>query len=86
MDAARDARGYITVSVQNRSPAKIKNLKIAVAFFDKAGQIVAQDSLTLAATLDPRASITESTRVGPLATDQDLTRVNVKIFSAELAE
>lgn len=86
VDAARDARGYITVSVQNRSPAKIKNLKIAVALFDRAGQIVAQDSLTLAATLDPRASITESTRVGPLATDQDLARVNVKIFSAELAE
>ena len=86
VDAARDARGYITVSVQNRSPVKIKNLKIAVALFDKAGQIAAQDSLTLFATLDPRASITESTRVGPLPTDDDLRRVRVKVFSAELAE
>ena len=86
VDAARDARGYITVSVQNRSPVKIKNLKIAVALFDNAGQISVQDSLTLAPTLDPRASITESTRVGPLPTDQDLRRVRVKVFSAELAE
>jgi beta-barrel assembly-enhancing protease len=86
VDAARDARGYITVSVQNRSPAKIRNLKIAVALFNATGQIAAQDSLTLSATLDPRASITESTRVGPLPTDEDLQRVRVKIFSAELAE
>ncbi len=86
VDSARDARGYVTVSVQNRSPIKIKNLKVAVALFDTAGQIVAQDSLTLSATLDLRTSITESTRVGPLPTDQDLARVRVKVFSAELAE
>ncbi|MBI3775880.1 MAG: M48 family metalloprotease [Gammaproteobacteria bacterium] len=86
VDAARDARGFITVSVQNRSPVKIKNLKVAVALFDAAGQIAAQDSLLLSATLDPRASITESTRVGPLPTDLELSRVRVKIFSAELAE
>lgn len=86
VDAARDARGYITVSVQNRSPVKIKNLKIAVAWFDKAGQIAAQGSLSLTSILSPRESITESTRVGPLPTDQDLARVSVKIFSAELAE
>lgn len=86
VDAARDARGYVTVSMQNRSPVKIKNLKIAVALFDNAGQIAMQDSLSLAAMLPPRASITESTRVGPLPTDQDLRRVRVKVFSAELDE
>lgn len=86
VDATRDARGFIMISVQNRSPVRIKNLKIAVALFNPAGQVAMQDSLNLAAVLDPRASITESTRVGPLPTDQDLRRVRVKIFSAELAE
>ena len=86
VDAARDARGYLTVSVQNRSPVKIKNLKIAVALFNNTGQIALQDSLTLAAVLAPRESITESTRVGPLPTDQDFRLIRVKIFSAELAE
>lgn len=86
VDATRDARGFIMISVQNRSPVKIKNLKIAVALFNPAGQVAMQDSLSMAAVLDPRASITESTRIGPLPTDQDLRRVRVKIFSAELAE
>ncbi len=86
VDAARDARNYIAVSVQNRSPVKIRNLKIAVALFDKAGQIVVQDALTLSAVLEPRASITESTRVGPLPLNLDMRRISVKIFSAELAE
>ena len=86
IDVARDPRGFIVLSVQNRSPVNIKNLKIAVALFDNAGQIAMQDALTLAAPLAPRAIVTEPTRVGPLPPDQDIRRIRVKIFSAELAE
>jgi predicted Zn-dependent protease len=86
VDAARDARGYVAVNVQNRAPVKVRNIKVAIALFDKDGKVAKQDSLLYSAVLDPKQVVTESTSVGPLATDQDLRRVRVKIFSAELAE
>lgn len=86
VEATRNARGFVEISVQNRAPLKVRNVKVAVALFDAAGKVSLQDSVTLAAVLDARQIVTESTRVGPLPSDRELRQVRVKVFSAEIAD
>lgn len=86
VDAARDARGYVMINLQNRAAVKVRNIKVAVAWFDAMGNIIKQDSLTLADQLDPKESITEATRVGPLSSDEQLRLVHIKIFSMDVDE
>lgn len=86
IDMARDARGYVMISLQNRSAIKVRNIKVAVAWFDSLGNIIKQDSLTLADQLNPKETITEATRVGPLSSDEQLRLIRVKIFSMDVNE
>jgi hypothetical protein len=86
VEATRSPRGYIEVTVQNRAPMALRNITVAVALFDAAGNIRKQDSVTFSGNLDPRAIVTEATTVGPLASDEQLRLVRVRIFSAEAAD
>lgn len=86
IEARRNAAGRIEVTVQNRAPLRVRNIKVAVAHFDPAGNIKQQDSITFSEPLEPRQLITEGTSVGPFASDQDLRYVRIRIFSAEIAE
>lgn len=82
----RNAQGYIVVVTQNRSPVKVRNIKVALALFDRSGQMVQQDSVSVPGVLEPRQTVNLLTRIGPLANEADIQRVRVKLFSAELAE
>jgi predicted Zn-dependent protease len=85
VEATRGPRGYVELTVQNRAPLPLRDITVAVAWFDATGTIRKQDSVTFSGALDPRAAVTEATTVGPLASDQDLRLVRVRVFSAEPA-
>ncbi len=62
----RDKRGYIIVTVENRSPVTVRDIVIAVRHYDNQGRNIGKDTVYFRRAIEPGRRSAKATHIGPL--------------------
>ncbi len=81
-----DQAGYVVVTIQNRSPVRVKNVAVSVDYYSPGGVFNEGPTAFFRNTIGPGKQAAVRTRLGPLKDSSDLKSVRLRVISAVIAE
>jgi tetratricopeptide (TPR) repeat protein len=83
---SRDKKGYVILTIINKSPLNTNNIEVAMALYDQKGRILQREIVRHHNTIKAGQQSALATHIGPLQDDEQLRSVQTKIMSAMVAQ